>query len=98
MGYQNMLLQQGLPMNLRTIWMIFFLKFFLIIEHCIDKVLQALPSFLYFNNNNNNNNNNNTEGCSPLVKDRDTLIEQLVANSNKRGAQNNSQTSSLWQI
>jgi len=31
----------------------------------------------------------------PLVKDRDTLIEQLVANLNKRGTQNNSQTSSL---
>jgi len=32
MDYQNMLLQQGLSMNLRTIWMIFFLKIFLIIE------------------------------------------------------------------
>jgi len=35
---------------------------------------------------------------SHLVKDRDTLIEQSVANWNKRGTQNNSQTSSLWQI
>jgi len=37
----------------------------------------------------------NTEGqggCSPLVKDRDTLIEQSVANLNKRGTQNNNQT------
>jgi len=43
----------------------------------------------------------NTEGqggCSPLVKDRDTLIERSVANLNKRGTQNNSQTSSLWKI
>jgi len=52
MDYQNMLLQQDLSMNFRTIWMIFFLNNFLIIEHCIDKVLQALPSF---NNNNNKN-------------------------------------------
>jgi len=38
------------------------------------------------------------KGTATPIKDRDTLIEQLVTRLNKRSTQNNRQTSSLWQI
>jgi len=35
-------------------------------------------------------------GAAALVKDRDTLIKQSVANSNKRGTRSNNQTSNWF--
>jgi len=58
----------------------------------MPEIIRPCCYILYFNHFNNNIGVATLRGRGAAVKDRDTLIEQSVANSNKQGTQNNSHT------